>query len=119
MLTVHLQDLIFFGYHGLYEGEEKVGNNFQLSLDVSYHVKHDKLNDLKNLISYEDLFYLVRKRMNLPTALLEELANGIVSLIKHQYAQVESVKLSIYKLNPPIENFQGKVGITLFRKFDV
>lgn len=118
MLTVHLHNLIFHGFHGLYEGEDKVGNDFEVTLDVHYDVKKDKLDNIKNLISYVDLLAIVRKRMDIPAPLLEELANGIVQKIKHEYAQVELIRLSIFKLNAPIPNFQGKVGITLHRKFD-
>jgi 7,8-dihydroneopterin aldolase/epimerase/oxygenase len=118
MLTVHLHQLIFYGYHGLYEGEETVCNSFEVNLDVSYDVKKEKLDNLKNLISYEDLYKIVHQRMHAPTPLLEELANGIMRKIKHEYAQVESIKISIYKLHAPIESFQGKVGISFFRKFD-
>ena len=38
--------------------------------------------------------------------------------IKRRYPAVQSVQISIYKLQAPIERFQGKVGVTVFRQFD-
>jgi dihydroneopterin aldolase len=118
MLTVHLHNLHFHAYHGLYEGEERIGNDFEVNLDVTYDASKADLSNLKYLISYEELFKIVQNRMQVPTPLLEELANGIMHKIKHQYAQVESIRISIYKLKAPIESFQGKVGISFFQKFD-
>ncbi|MBC6489730.1 dihydroneopterin aldolase [Flavihumibacter stibioxidans] len=118
MLTVHLHQLIFHGFHGLYPGEEKIGNDFEVNLDITYNVKKKKLDNLKNLISYEDVFQILNHRMQVSTPLLEELADSIIRKISHQYPQVEQVRISIYKLQAPIENFRGKVGITLTRNFN-
>lgn len=119
MLTVHLHHLLFHSYHGLYDGEERIGNDFEVNLDVTYDVGGKDLDNLKYLISYEDLYKIVQKRMGVPTPLLEELANGIMHKIKHQYARVESIRISIFKLKAPIANFQGKVGVSFFQKFGV
>ncbi|ULQ54206.1 dihydroneopterin aldolase [Flavihumibacter fluvii] len=118
MLTVHLHQLLFHGYHGIYPGEELIGNNFEVSLDVSYEAEREKMDDIAFLISYEDLYKIVQQRMSTPTPLLEELANGIMHKIKHRYTQVASIQITIFKLQAPIENFQGKVGISFFQKFD-
>lgn len=119
MLTVHLHNLLFHSYHGLYNGEELIGNDFEVNLDVTYDVNGADLDSLKYLISYEDLYKIVQNRMQVPTPLLEELANGIMHKIKHQYAQVESIRISIFKLKAPLLNFQGKVGVSFFQKFGV
>jgi len=118
MLTIHLHDLLFHGYHGLYSGEETVGNAFEVNLDILYDPPKDKLNNIENLINYEDIFRIVQQKMSAPTPLLEELANGIVQKVKNEFNQVESISITIYKLRAPLETFQGKVGITLHRKFD-
>jgi len=118
MLTVHLTDLKFYAHHGVYEGEATAGNEFEVQLLVSYEEKKIKFDSLKNVLNYEELFQLVRKRMSVPTPLLEELAEGIIRKIRHEYSFVKEISISIFKLQPPIGGFQGKVGITLQKKFD-
>lgn len=118
MLTVHLHQLHFYGYHGLYAGEELAGNSFEVNLDVTYDPSRSQMNNLATLISYEELFRIVQQRMNYPTPLLEELAQAIVMTIKHEFAQVLEIKISIFKLQAPIEQLQGKVGISFLRKFE-
>jgi dihydroneopterin aldolase len=56
--------------------------------------------------------------MAMPTPLIEEIAESIIRKIRHEYSFVKEVSISIFKLQPPIENFQGKVGVTLQKKFD-
>ena len=118
MLTVHLQNLIIHAFHGVYDGEHKAGNNFEVDLSVSYDEKNVKLDNLENIVSYEDLFQVVKERMEVSTPLLEEIAESIIQKIKHQYSFVSEIKISIFKLEAPIANFQGKPGITLHKKFD-
>ena len=117
MLSVHLSDLNFYAYHGLYDGEALVGNDFQLNLTVSYDDRLIKTDDLNSLINYEELYDIVKKRMAIRSKLLEEVAEAIILRIRHQYSRVKEVSISIFKLNPPIESLQGKVGITMSRQF--
>jgi dihydroneopterin aldolase len=118
MLTVHLTDLVFFSHHGVYEGEAKAGSEYEVHLLVKYEEKKIKFDQLKNVLNYEELFQIVKKRMGVPSFLLEEVAEGIIRKIRHEYSFVKEVSISIFKLQPPIANFQGKVGVTLHKKFE-
>jgi 7,8-dihydroneopterin aldolase/epimerase/oxygenase len=118
MLTVHLSDLVFFAHHGVYDGEAKACSGYEVHLDVSYDEKNIKFDNINNVLNYAELFGIVKKRMAVPSFLLEEVAEGIIRKIRHEYSFVKEVSISIFKLQPPIANFQGKVGITLQKKFD-
>ncbi|MEP6746239.1 MAG: dihydroneopterin aldolase [Bacteroidota bacterium] len=118
MLTVHLSDLRFFAHHGVYDGEPEAGGEFEVNLQVRYEEKKIKFTELKNVLNYEELYNIVRKRMGMPTPLIEEVAESIIRKIRHEYSFVKEISISIFKLKPPIEHFQGKVGITLQKKFD-
>jgi 7,8-dihydroneopterin aldolase/epimerase/oxygenase len=117
MLTVHLHNLLFFAYHGVYDGETKVGSDYEVQLNVSYEEKKVKFDSLKNVLNYAELYEIVRKRMAVPTPLLEEVAESIIRKIRHEYSFVKDITISIFKLQPPIENFQGKLGVTLHKKW--
>ena len=118
MLTVHLNDLRFFAHHGIYDGEAQSGHEFEVHLTVKYEEKKLKFDDIKNVLNYVELYQIVKKRMTMPTPLIEEVAESIIRKIRHEYSFVKEVSISIFKLQPPIENFQGSVGITLQKKFD-
>ena len=59
-----------------------------------------------------------KSRMAVPTPLLEKVAEGIIRRIKHQYPFATEAVISIYKLEPPIENIQGKIGITMRKEWE-
>lgn len=117
MLTVHLQDLIFHSYQGVYAGEHKTGNSIEAHVHVRYHEDPDQPDNMTHVISYENIYDIVRRRMKVPGAVLEALARDLIILIYEQFPHVKEISVSLYKLNAPIEKFQGKVGITLVRQF--
>lgn len=118
MLTVHLKDLRFFAHHGVFDGEPVAGSEFEVQLQVSYDEKKITFDNLNNVLNYVELYQIVKKRMAMPTPLIEEIAESIIRKIQHEYSFVKEVSISIFKLQPPIGNFQGKVGVTLQKKFD-
>ena len=73
---------------------------------------------LTNFSNYVNLFAIVKQRMHQPSPLLEKIADEIIGKIRVQYPFIREVIISIYKLQAPIGNFQGKAGMTLHKKFD-
>jgi dihydroneopterin aldolase len=118
MVTVHLHNLMLHAHHGVYEEEEKVGANYELNLDVKFDEQDAKFDRLDDTINYEELFKIVKKKMMVPTPLLEKVCEGIIRRIRHEFAGVREVTISLFKLDAPIENLQGRVGVTMRKKFD-
>src|SRR6201996_7483821 len=110
MITIELQNLIFYEHHGIYEEERKVMNSFEVNLSVSYLEESSIFERISDTISYVNLFRIVQEKMKEPVFLLEKICQGIILNIKHQYPAVSEIKISIYKLQAPIEHFVGKVG---------
>jgi dihydroneopterin aldolase len=118
MISIELLDLQIHAHHGIFEGEEKVGNPYVVNLQVKYDEGLRDFNDITNTISYVDLYEIVKQRMQIPTGLLEKVCESIIRRIKHQYSYIKEVNLSIYKLQVPIENLNGRVGVTMNKKFN-
>ena len=118
MLTVHLSNLSFHAFHGVYEEETKLGNNFEVDVLIKYEETGLDMNDLGALVNYEVVFEIIKKRMAIPTPLLEEVAEALVRKIKHQYKQINEMAITIYKLQPPITGLNGRVGVTLHKIFE-
>ena len=118
MVTVQLNNLILHGHHGLYEEERKVVNTFEVNLSVAFDEKKSDFDSIEDTVNYEELYKIVKQRMQAHTFLLEKICQGIIRKIKHQYPFVKEVNISVYKLQAPIENLQGKVGVAMRKKFD-
>ncbi len=112
MMQVHLRQLKLYGHHGLDEGEDVLGGEYEVSLTASYTPSKVPLVSIKQAIDYTVLYDMVKQRMQKPTPLLETLATEIASEIFAKVSNVDEVVISIFKLHPPIKNFQGSVGVT-------
>lgn len=116
MIAVHLKELKFHAHHGLYAGEDKTGGPFEVNLSV-YYEPEGKIISLDQTINYVALFEIVRQRMMQKSSLIETVAQDICDTIKARFPVINEIKLDIDKCSPPIENFQGKTGITLHKTF--
>jgi dihydroneopterin aldolase len=117
MITVRLHNLILSGRHGLFKEEAVTGNTFEIDLDVVYDEQDHRPEGLDSIVNYVNLFDIVKQRMHQPSPLLEKIAEEIIVKIRELYPFIREVAISIYKLQAPIGNFQGKAGITLQKKF--
>jgi dihydroneopterin aldolase len=112
MLSIHLYDVLFYAYHGLYEEEKLKGNQFIINLSVKYHPVVSPVTSIHQTIDYTALYQLVLQRMNITTPLLETIVMDIAAQILDRFAMAEEVNISIKKLHPPISNFEGHVGVS-------
>jgi dihydroneopterin aldolase len=111
-MQIKLQKVKVFGFHGLDVGEDIIGGEFEINLVASYHPTGIVISKIEDTLDYTALLRLVKKRMQKRTPLLETLATEMASEIIAKFSIVTAVEISIYKLHPPIENFQGSVGVT-------
>lgn len=112
MLTIHLHNLLFHAHHGLYEEEQLLGNDFEVNITIHQKEVSSKIESIHQTIDYSKVYEMVKQRMQIPTPLLETLAQEICSMILDIFSLAEKVMFSIKKLNPPITQFQGSVGIS-------
>jgi dihydroneopterin aldolase len=108
-MTVELKALRFVAYHGLYEEEQKTGNEYEVNLTASFEPQAP-ITDISETLNYVNLYELIREEMNKPTDLLETLAMTITTRIHQEMPRVKKISISIYKLHPPISKFPGVVG---------
>jgi len=116
MLTIHLHNLKFFAYHGLYEKEKKTGNNFELDVDVVADIA-GVITKLEHTVDYAVVYQIIESRMNEPTALLETLVQELADKIQQHDSRIKSVSITIKKLSAPIKNFNGIAGVSFKKDF--
>jgi dihydroneopterin aldolase len=113
ILSVPLNNVIFWAYHGLYKEEKITGNEFDVNLRVDYTPPFlHTFQSINDTINYVALFKLVRHRMVKPTPLLESIAVDIANEIFTHFTMAQKVVISIKKFNPPIADFKGSVCVS-------
>ena len=116
-MTITLNDLRFFAFHGLYPEEKITGNEFMVDIEVSFQPEQGTIMGLADTINYASLYHLVKKRMEVSTDLLETLAMDIANDIHHHFSRVNQISIHVRKMHPPLVNFEGNVGVRYVRSF--
>jgi len=112
MLTIHLKDIECFAFHGVHPEERITGNHFLVNMDVACLTSGD-IHELGETVDYSSVYEIIRRRMEEPRPLLEEVAQDISREVAALSHNVKKTSITIIKKNPPIGGFEGRVGITL------
>ena len=114
--TIHLNNLTFFAFHGLYEEEKILGNNFGVDVSLSFNTD-EKIAALEQTTNYVGVYNIIKQRMAIPTALLETLAQDLAQKIYEHDNRIKSITVEVEKKNPPISNIQGSVCVSFKKDF--
>ncbi|WP_231424373.1 dihydroneopterin aldolase [Pedobacter sp. Leaf250] len=104
--TVALKDVKCFALHGYYPEEQIIGNHFIIDLDAEFTPQGFD-DELAQTVNYEDLNTIIREEMKNTQKLLETVLNNIISKVIELYPFVDTVNVSMKKLNPPMP---GQIG---------
>ncbi len=107
----------FYAYHGHFAEEQVVGNQFRvntcLETDFSQVVKTDELSDA---IDYQLVYRIIKEEMDIPSKLLEPLANRIIDRFFKSFPGLIKTSLEIEKMNPPLGGKIESVSIAITKK---
>ena len=114
MITISLSDVRFFAYHGVFPQERRVGNEFSVDIDVIIPEEMiDESDQIKNTVSYADIYDIIKVEMDRPCELLETVLLKIRKRIRDIWPDVKGGKIKITKISPPISGFIGSASVTL------
>jgi dihydroneopterin aldolase len=108
MINIALHGAEFFAYHGFYPEERKFGCRFVVDIEVGFVPPTDfKEDDLDNTVDYEKMYIIACEEMKHSRKLIETVGEAITNGIKNKYPFVQTIQVTIKKLNPPLT---GKVA---------
>lgn len=117
LITLHLHQLNFFAYHGVHPEEKLLGNEFELNISVSFFSTHSTINHIDETIDYSAIYTIVKAEMLQPRELLETFLSQLAEKIKETYPQITRLVMSLYKLQMPINNFKGRIGVEIEKDY--
>lgn len=101
--SISLSGLRFYAYHGAEPQEAVVGAwytvDITLKADSTAAILKD---DLNGTVNYAQVTDVVKQQMQIRSALLEHVAGRIAGSILDRFPAVQSVTVTISKLNPPV-----------------
>jgi dihydroneopterin aldolase len=115
---IYLNELVFYGYHGVLKEETKLGQTFRVSLILGLSTKKAGISDsVEDTVSYADVYETVKEIVEgKPFKLIEALAEKIASEVLTGYPLLEEVTVKLIKPNPPIPGHYDSVAVEIERK---
>ena len=112
MAIISLEGMRFYAFHGFYDEEQVIGNDYILDVFVDANTMRASLSDdLFSTVNYETIYLICQLEMKKNSKLLETVVQRIADRIQGQFSQVNGVKVKLQKLNPPLGGRVGSAGV--------
>ena len=115
--TIFLKGLALHAYHGVMQHEAKVGQTFQIDLQLDLDLGSASRTDkLKDTVSYDLVIKIVIEAFcGRRYRLVEGAAGAVAEAVLARCPQVRSVRISVHKPHAPIAATFEDVGVTIER----
>jgi dihydroneopterin aldolase len=112
-----LRDLGFYGFHGLYPEEERLGQRFFIDLECGVDLSAPGETDaIGHTVSYADIYDVVKAAFETKrTKLIEALGQNIISALFERFGDINWIVIRIRKPEAPIAMVRGEAAIELHR----
>ncbi|WP_059174222.1 dihydroneopterin aldolase [Bacillus sp. FJAT-27445] len=118
MDKIHVNQMAFYGYHGVFSEETKLGQRFIVDLAVGLDLKRaGETDDLDASVNYAELYQVCREVVEgKPYKLIESVAEKIASRILGEFALIEEATVKVIKPDPPIPGHYQSVAVEITRR---
>jgi dihydroneopterin aldolase len=118
MDKVMLKGLQFYGYHGVFPEEQRLGQLFLIDLVASLDLQPAGVTDqLDKTINYAEMYEHTKQIVTGPSVqLIESLAEQIASKILTYFELIEEITVTVVKPNPPVPGIFDSVAVEITRR---
>lgn len=115
---ITLNRLVFYGYHGLFEEENRLGQRFIINIELFTCLKQaGASDDMNDSIDYGQAYELIAdivqgEPKNLIEAVAEEIANQLFA----SFQLLEACRVEVVKPDPPIKGVYESVSVDIYRE---
>lgn len=113
-----LKRMVFYGYHGVFPEENKLGQKYYVDLDLRLDLSRAaRSDDVGDTVNYAEIHALVKQIVEGPPAkLIEALTEKIASAVLGTYTIIHTATVSVTKPNPPFDITFDGVTVELRRR---
>ncbi|OEH92654.1 dihydroneopterin aldolase [Bacillus solimangrovi] len=118
MDKIYMNKLAFWGYHGVFQEENKLGQRFfvDLVLEIDLH-EAAVTDDLEKTVDYGKVYEAVRGIVEGdPRDLVETVTEEICLVILNKFDRVNQVTVKVVKPDPPIPGYYDSVAVEMTRQ---
>ena len=115
---IHVNEMEFWGYHGVFAEETKLGQRFRVTLSLATDLQEaGRTDDLEKTVNYGEAFFICQKVVEgEPVKLVETVAERIATNILSEFkGLVKGCKVVVIKPDPPIPGHYRSVAVEITR----
>lgn len=101
----------------MHEEERILGNEYSVEVALDFNENTETIEDVNDTIDYSVVYNIIRKRMQVPTSLLETVVMSAGHDIHARFPQLKAISISLKKSSVPIEGMQGAAEVTWHKEF--
>ncbi|ALC88440.1 dihydroneopterin aldolase [Bacillus sp. FJAT-18017] len=118
MDKIYVNRMEFYGYHGVFPEETRLGQRFAVDLAVGLSLEKAGLSDnLEESVNYGELFRLCKEVVEGdPFKLIEAVAEKIASRVLQEFPLIMEVMVKVIKPDPPIPGHYRSVAVEITRR---
>lgn len=114
MAVITINDMRFYAHHGCFEQEQVIGTHFRVDLAFSTDTSKAEVSDnIADTVNYLEVYQTVKAEMMKPSHLLEHVGRRVGEAVLKNFPAVDTVKVKISKLNPPLGGQMDSVSVEL------
>lgn len=108
----------FYGYHGLFPEENKLGQRFNVDVEMFLSLEEaGKTDNMEDSINYGQAFEIVKNVVERePKKLIETVAQSIADQLLITFSKLQSCTVKVKKPNPPINGHYDFVAVEIYRE---
>jgi len=109
--------MMFYGYHGVYSEENKLGQRFKADVILKLDLRPaGKCDDLDKTVNYGDVYNVTKQIIEGPPKnLVEAVAEEIADQLLKTFSRVQECFVRVIKPDPPIPGHYDSIAIELTR----
>ncbi|MFC0014547.1 MULTISPECIES: dihydroneopterin aldolase [Allobacillus] len=118
MDKIKVNQMMFYGYHGLFAEENKLGQRFNVDVELMGDFRKAGQTDrMEDSIDYGKVYEVTKGIMEGKAHnLLESLAESIAQSMFESFSLLDVISVYIDKPGPPIPGYYQSVGVEVTRK---
>ncbi len=117
MDKIYLHKCAFYGYHGLFSEETKLGQRFYVDLELELDLEQaGKSDEMTDSIDYGAVYQSVKEIVEgKPYKLIEAVAESIATKLLAGFPKLLACRVKVDKPDPPIRGHYQGVSVEVYR----
>lgn len=118
MDKILLNNMQFYGFHGLFPEENKLGQRFNVDVEMFVDLKKAGQTDhMLDSVHYGHAFDLVKRIVEGEAKnLIESVAEDIATQLLSNFDLIKACKVKVIKPDPPIPGHYQSVAVEIYRE---